>query len=105
MSEPVVYLILALIWSQACRSKAAWRVASPERSARRAPLQDNSSARDHVDALSSEVGLLSWSAYHMAWRGQGTPFARDVPNYLVVDGSTRTSGIPGSSVASSSASA
>jgi protein-S-isoprenylcysteine O-methyltransferase Ste14 len=35
-------------------------------------------------------GLLTgWSAYHMAWRGRGTPFPMDAPNALVIDGPYR----------------
>jgi protein-S-isoprenylcysteine O-methyltransferase Ste14 len=33
--------------------------------------------------------LLVWSAYHMAWRGRGTPFPLDAPRALVVDGPYR----------------
>jgi len=33
--------------------------------------------------------LLSWSAYHMAWQGRGTPFPLDAPRALVVDGPYR----------------
>jgi protein-S-isoprenylcysteine O-methyltransferase Ste14 len=30
--------------------------------------------------------VLAWAAYHMAWRGHGTPFPLDAPKALVVDG-------------------
>ena len=33
--------------------------------------------------------LLAWGAYHMTWRGSGTPFPMDAPRALVIDGPYR----------------
>ena len=33
--------------------------------------------------------LLAWGAFHMAWRGRGTPFPLDAPRALVLDGPYR----------------